>query len=56
MIPTVVKVNNIILLQYDRCDVHGEMANVNDCIGGYTLDMFKEVRLTIVESVEYVEI
>ena len=55
MIPTVVKINDI-LIEYDRCDAHGEMASVDDCIGGYTLDMFKEVRPTIVESVEYIEV
>ena len=42
MIPTVVNVNGRFIM-YDECDVHGEQASVEDCIGGYELDMFKEV-------------
>ena len=37
LIPTVVEIDGMFLM-YDYCDVHGEEANVEDCIGGYKLE------------------
>lgn len=52
MIPTVVKLGDM-FIQYDYCDVHGEEANIEDCIGGYKLDNFVEVVPVEVKAIEY---
>lgn len=56
LIPTVVCVDGMYLL-YTFCDVDGEMASVEDCIGGYKLEEVIEVKprqktMTVYESVE----
>lgn len=55
LIPTVVKVGDV-YFQYDRCDVHGEEANVEDCIGGYKLDDMFEVKPVTQTVIGYIEI
>jgi len=52
MIPTVVQIGDR-FFNYDRCDVHGEEGDVDDCIGGYKLDMFTEVAPVEVKKIEY---
>ena len=43
LIPTVVCIDGM-FLQYNYCDVDGEMSNVDDCIGGYKLRNVIEVK------------
>ena len=56
LIPTVVCVDGM-FLEFNFCDVDGEMANVDDCIGGYKLaDIFEvkpvEKMTTVYEAVK----